>query len=169
MSILPILRYPDPRLATIAKEVTHIDDQLQVLIDNMLATMYAANGIGLAATQIDQHIRLVVIDVSEEGNNPLVLINPRITQLGELRAKGKEGCLSVPDVQDEVERAVSLTMEALDRNGKPFTLQAEGLLAICIQHELDHLNGRVFVQYLSKLKQDRIVTKLRKSQNRELA
>ena len=169
MSILPILRYPDPRLATIAKEVTHIDDQLQVLIDNMLATMYAANGIGLAATQIDQHIRLVVIDVSEESNNPLVLINPRISQLGDLRAKGKEGCLSVPDVHDEVERALSLTVEALDRNGKPFTLQAEGLLAICIQHELDHLNGRVFVKYLSKLKQDRIVTKLRKSQNRELA
>ncbi len=169
MSILPILRYPDPRLATIAKEVAHIDDKLQTLIDDMLATMYAANGIGLAATQIDQHIRLVVIDVSEESNNPLVLINPRISQLGDLRAKGKEGCLSVTDVHDEVERALSLTVEALDRNGKPFTLQAEGLLAICIQHELDHLTGRVFVQYLSKLKQDRIVTKLRKSQNRELA
>lgn len=163
MAILPILRYPDPRLATIAQDVSHIDEQLQTLIDDMLATMYAANGIGLAATQIDRHIRLVVIDLSEERNQPLVLINPNITQLSDVCEKGKEGCLSVPDVQDEVERAQSLTVQALDRKGQPFTLGAEGLLAICIQHELDHLNGRVFVQYLSKLKQDRIVTKLRKS------
>ena len=169
MAILPILRYPDPRLATIAKDVSHVDDKLETLIDDMFATMYAAHGIGLAATQIDQHIRLVVIDLSEERNQPLVLINPVITQLGEVREKGKEGCLSVPDIQDEVERAQSLTVEALDRKGKPFTLNAEGLLAICIQHELDHLNGRVFVQYLSKLKQDRIVSKLRKNTSRELA
>ena len=109
----------------------------------------------------------MVIDLSEDRTQPLVLINPRITQLGELREKGKEGCLSVPDVQDEVERALSLSVEALDRQGQAFTLQAEGLLAICIQHELDHLNGRVFVQYLSKLKQDRIVNKLRKTATKQ--
>ena len=164
MAILPILRYPDPRLATIAKDVLHINEELQNLIDDMLATMYAANGIGLAATQVDRHIRLVVIDVSEERNQPLVLLNPKITQLDAVRERGPEGCLSVPNVQDEVERAKSLSLTALDRHGKPFTLNAEGLLAICIQHELDHLNGRVFVQYLSKLKQDRILTKLRKNQ-----
>ena len=163
MAILPILRYPDPRLATIAKEVSLLDADIQNLIGDMFETMYAAHGIGLAATQVDRHIRLVVIDLSEDRTQPLVLINPRITQLGELREKGKEGCLSVPDVQDEVERALSLSVEALDRQGPAFTLQAEGLLAICIQHELDHLNGRVFVQYLSKLKQDRIVSKLRKT------
>jgi peptide deformylase len=169
MAILPILRYPDPRLATIAKDVPQVDAQLQTLIDDMFATMYAANGIGLAATQVNQHIRLVVMDLSEERNLPLVLINPRITQLGQERAKGKEGCLSVPDIHDEVERSLSLTVEALDRQGKTHTLNAEGLLAICIQHELDHLNGRVFVQYLSKLKQDRIITKLRKSNTQQAA
>ena len=163
MAILPILRYPDPRLATIAKEVSLLDAD----IENLIGTMYAAHGIGLAATQVDRHIRLVVIDLSEDRTQPLVLINPRITQLGALREKGKEGCLSVPDVQDEVERALSLSVEALDRQGQAFTLQAEGLLAICIQHELDHLNGRVFVQYLSKLKQDRIVNKLRKTATKQ--
>jgi peptide deformylase len=166
MSILPILRYPDPRLATIATEVARIDEPLQTLIDDMFATMYAANGIGLAATQVNHHIRLVVMDLGLEDSQPLVLINPKIQKLSDIREKGKEGCLSVPDVQDEVERAQSLTLEALDRTGQAFTLEAQGLLAICIQHELDHLNGRVFVQYLSKLKQDRIITKLRKTQNK---
>jgi peptide deformylase len=128
--------------------------------------MYAANGIGLAATQVNHHIRLVVMDLGLEDSQPLVLINPKIQKLSDIREKGKEGCLSVPDVQDEVERAQSLTLEALDRTGQAFTLEAQGLLAICIQHELDHLNGRVFVQYLSKLKQDRIITKLRKTQNK---
>lgn len=166
MSILPILRYPDPRLATIATEVARIDEPLQTLIDDMFATMYAANGIGLAATQVNHHIRLVVMDLGLEDSQPLVLINPKIQKLSDIREKGKEGCLSVPDVQDEIERAQSLTLEALDRTGQAFTLEAQGLLAICIQHELDHLNGRVFVQYLSKLKQDRIITKLRKTQNK---
>lgn len=166
MSILPILRYPDPRLATIATDVARIDEPLQTLIDDMFATMYAANGIGLAATQVNHHIRLVVMDLGLEDSQPLVLINPKIQKLSDIREKGKEGCLSVPDVQDEIERAQSLTLEALDRTGQAFTLEAQGLLAICIQHELDHLNGRVFVQYLSKLKQDRIITKLRKTQNK---
>lgn len=169
MTILPILRYPDPRLSTIAQEVKKVDAEIQTLIADMFTTMYAAQGIGLAATQVDRHIRLVVIDLSEERNAPLVLINPVITRLGEVRAKGQEGCLSVPDIRDEVERAQSLTVQALNAQGEAFTLEAEGLLAICIQHELDHLNGRVFVQYLSKLKQDRISTKLRKSQARQLA
>lgn len=169
MAILPILRYPDPRLATIAQEVKSVDADIQTLIADMFETMYAAHGIGLAATQVDRHIRLVVIDLSEERNQPLVLINPVITQLGPIRAKGKEGCLSVPDIQDEVERTQSLSLTALNAQGQTFTLEAEGLLAICIQHELDHLNGKVFVQYLSKLKQDRIATKLKKSAQRALA
>ena len=166
MATLPILRYPDPRLATIAQEVQKVDANIQTLIADMFETMYAAQGIGLAATQVDQHLRLVVIDLSEERDTPLVLINPVITQMGELRAKGSEGCLSVPDIRDEVERAQNITIQALNTKGETFTLTAEGLLAICIQHELDHLNGRVFVQYLSKLKQDRIATKLKKSAQR---
>jgi len=169
MAKLPILRYPDPRLATIAQEVSLVDANIQKLIADMFETMYAAHGIGLAATQVDQHIRLVVMDLSEEKNQPLVLINPRITQWGDELAKGSEGCLSVPGIHDEVERAQSLTVEALDQQGAPFVLQAEGLLAICIQHELDHLNGRVFVQYLSRLKQDRIRHKLKKQAQAELA
>jgi peptide deformylase len=166
MATLPILRYPDPRLATIAQEVKTVDAGIQTLIADMLETMYAAQGIGLAATQVDHHLRLVVIDLAEERNTPLVLINPVITKIGEVRSKGQEGCLSVPDIRDEVERAQNITIQALDAKGVAFTLEADGLLAICIQHELDHLNGRVFVQYLSKLKQDRIVTKLRKSAQR---
>jgi len=169
MAKLPILRYPDPRLATIAQEVSLVDENTQQLIADMFETMYAAHGIGLAATQVDRHIRLVVMDLSEEKNQPLVLINPRITQWGSELAKGSEGCLSVPGIHDEVERAQSLTVEALDQQGSPFVLQAEGLLAICIQHELDHLNGRVFVQYLSRLKQDRIRHKLKKQAQAELA
>ena len=166
MSTLPILRYPNPRLAIIAEDVKTVDADIQTLISDMFETMYAAQGVGLAATQVDRHIRLVVIDLSEERNAPLVLINPVITRFGEVRAKGQEGCLSVPDIRDEVERAQSLTLQALNAKGEAFTLEAEGFLAICIQHELDHLNGRVFVQYLSKFKQDRIVTKLKKSTQR---
>ena len=169
MATLPILRYPDPRLATIAQEVKVVDASIQTLIADMFETMYAAQGIGLAATQVDQHIRLVVIDLSEERDTPLVLINPSITKMGVMRSKGQEGCLSVPDIRDEVERAQNITIQALNAKGETFTLEADGLLAICIQHELDHLNGRVFVQYLSKLKQDRIVTKLKKSAQRMVA
>ncbi len=162
MAILPILRYPHPNLANVAQELAVVDDAIRDLVANMLETMYDANGIGLAATQVDRHLRLVVIDVSEERNQPLVLINPRITTLGEERLKSKEGCLSVPEIYDSVERAQSLTVEALDLDGKHFSMDAKDLLAICIQHEIDHLNGCVFVQHLSRFKQDRIRSKLKK-------
>ena len=169
MAILPILRYPHPNLAKVAQEVATVDDAIRDLVANMLETMYDANGIGLAATQVDRHMRLVVIDVSEERNQALVLINPRITTLGDDRLKGKEGCLSVPEIYDSVERAQSLTVEALDLEGKHFSLDAKDLLAICIQHEIDHLNGYVFVQHLSRLKQDRIRSKLKKQSLQDAA
>jgi peptide deformylase len=167
MALLPILCYPDARLHKVAQPVQAVDDRIHALIDDMLATMYDASGIGLAATQIDVHERLVVIDVSEERNQPLVLINPEITWMGDERVKGEEGCLSVPGIYDGVERATAVKVTALDRHGKAQTLEAEGMLAICIQHELDHLLGKVFVEYLSPLKQGRIKTKLVKAQKAE--
>ncbi|WP_019431027.1 peptide deformylase [Limnohabitans sp. Rim47] len=167
MALLPILCYPDARLHKVAKPVQTVDDRIRALIDDMLATMYDASGIGLAATQIDVHERLVVIDVSEERNQPLVLINPEITWMSDERVKGEEGCLSVPGIYDGVERATAVKVTALDRHGKPQSLEAEGMLAICIQHELDHLLGKVFVEYLSPLKQGRIKTKLVKAQKAE--
>lgn len=163
MALLPILRYPHPNLALVAQEVAVVDDSIRNLVSDMFETMYAANGIGLAATQVDRHLRVVVIDVSEERERPLVLINPRITQLGDEREKGKEGCLSVPEIYDTVERAQSLSVEALNEKGEKFNLDTEGLLAICIQHEIDHLNGCVFVQHLSRFKQERIRNKLKKT------
>ena len=167
MALLPILCYPDPRLHKVAKPVQTVDSRVHALIDDMLETMYEASGIGLAATQIDVHERLVVIDTSEERNQPLVLINPEITWMGEERVKGKEGCLSVPGIYDGVERATRVKVTALDRDGSSPSLEAEGMLAICIQHELDHLMGKVFVEYLSPLKQGRIKTKLVKAQKAE--
>ncbi len=167
MALLPILCYPDPRLHKVAQPVQAVDDRLRALIDDMLETMYEANGIGLAATQIDVHQRVVVIDTSEERNQPLVLINPEITWMSDERVKGDEGCLSVPGIYDGVERATAVKVTALDRDGQAHTLEAEGLLAICIQHELDHLKGKVFVEYLSPLKQGRIKTKLIKAQKAE--
>lgn len=167
MPILSILRYPDPRLHKVAKPVTAFTPELQTLIDDMLATMYEAKGVGLAATQVNVHERLVVIDVSEERNQPLVLINPRITWTSAEREKSEEGCLSVPGIYDGVERAAAVTVEALDRHGLPQTIQADGLLAVCVQHELDHLLGKVFVEYLSPLKRNRIRTKLVKEQKEE--
>jgi peptide deformylase len=167
MALLPILCYPDPRLHKVAQPVAAVDDRLRTLIDDMLETMYDANGIGLAATQIDVHQRLVVIDTSEERNQPMVLINPEITWMSEERVKGDEGCLSVPGIYDGVERATAVKVTALDRNGQSQNIEAEGLLAICIQHELDHLKGKVFVEYLSPLKQGRIKTKLVKAQKAE--
>lgn len=167
MALLPILCYPDQRLHKVAKPVQAVDDRIRVLIDDMLETMYDASGIGLAATQIDVHERLVVIDISEERNQPLVLINPEITWMGDERVKGEEGCLSVPGIYDGVERATAVKVTALDRHGKAQNIEAEGMLAICIQHELDHLKGKVFVQYLSPLKQGRIKTKLVKAQKAE--
>jgi peptide deformylase len=162
MPILHILRYPDPRLHTVAKPVSAVGPDIQQLIDSMFETMYEANGIGLAATQVDVHQRLVVIDVSEGRDQPLVLINPEIVWASPDRHKSDEGCLSVPGIYDGVERSVAVRVESLDRHGKPQTIEADGLLAVCIQHELDHLMGKVFVEYLSPLKRNRIKTKLNK-------
>jgi peptide deformylase len=161
MAILKILRYPDERLHTIAKPVAAVDARLRQLVDDMAETMYAAPGVGLAASQVDVHEQLIVIDVSETRDQLLVLINPVITH-AEGHARREEGCLSVPDIFDVVERAEKISVEALNRDGKKFSLDAEGLLAVCIQHEMDHLKGKVFVEYLSRLKQTRIVAKLKK-------
>ena len=164
MAKLDILRYPDPRLQTVAKPVQAVDARIQTLIADMLETMYDANGIGLAATQVNVHERLVVIDVSEERNQPMVLINPEITWMNDERVKGEEGCLSVPGIYDGVERATEVKVKAMDDKGNTREIAADGLLAVCIQHELDHLLGKVFVEYLSPLKRNRIKTKLLKSQ-----
>lgn len=167
MAVLPILRYPDPRLHKVAQPVQVVDDRIRQLVRDMAETMYDAPGVGLAATQVDVHERVVVIDVSEEGNDLLVLINPEITWKSDEEQTYEEGCLSVPGVYDEVKRAASIRVQALNEQGEPFQFEAEGLLAVCVQHELDHLLGKVFVEYLSPLKQGRIKTKLRK-QEREL-
>ena len=162
MASLPILRYPDPKLHTVAKPVASVDARMKGLIANMLDTMYEAAGIGLAATQVDVHEQLIVIDVSEERNAPLVLINPEITWYSPEKHRNEEGCLSVPGIYDGVERADAIKVRALDADGKEQTLQADGLLAVCIQHEMDHLLGKVFVEYLSPLKRNRIKTKMLK-------
>lgn len=161
---LPILRYPDPRLHTVAKPVAAVDDRIRALIPRMLATMYEANGIGLAATQVDVHERLIVIDVSEGRDQPLVLINPEIVWASPETKINDEGCLSVPGIYDGVERHERVHVRALDGEGKEQMIEAEGLLAICIQHEMDHLMGKVFVEYLSPLKRNRIKTKMLKAQ-----
>lgn len=164
MALRTILSYPDPRLHTVAKPVQAVDAHIRTLVADMLETMYEASGIGLAATQIDVHERLVVIDVSEERNEPLVLINPEIVWASDEKVMNEEGCLSVPGIYDGVERSTAVRVQALDADGNPQTIEAEGLLAICIQHELDHLLGKVFVEYLSPLKRNRIKTKLLKAQ-----
>lgn len=161
MAILEVLRFPDERLRTVAKKIEKVDQSITQLIDNMFETMRDENGIGLAATQINVHKQLVVMDVSEEQDSPKVFINPEITHM-EGKTISEEGCLSVPNNYAKVERAEKITVSALDRNGEHFTLDAEGLLAICIQHELDHLKGKLFVDYLSPLKRQRIKTKLEK-------
>lgn len=167
MAILNILHYPDERLHKVARPVDKVDDGIRRLIDDMAETMYQAPGIGLAATQVDVHLRVIVIDVSEDKTGLMALINPRI-----LQADGhtifEEGCLSVPGIYEEVERAQHVVIEALDRDGKSFKLEAEGLLAICIQHEMDHLEGKVFVEKLSRLKQTRILSRLKKNQRKTL-
>ena len=168
MTILPILCYPDPRLHKVAKPVAAVDDRIRTLTQDMLATMYDASGIGLAATQIDVHERVIVIDVSEERNEPMTLINPEILWASEEKQLGEEGCLSVPGIYDGVERSTSVKVRALDENGKSREIEAEGMLAICIQHEMDHLMGKVFVEYLSPLKRNRIKTKLVKAQKQAL-
>ena len=164
---LTILRYPDPRLHTVAKPVTVVDDSLRELIDRMLLTMYEAQGIGLAATQVDVHQRVIVIDVSQERNRPLVLINPEIVWASPEKRLGEEGCLSVPGIYDGVERSLAVRVQALDRQGTEQTVQADGLLAVCIQHEMDHLMGKVFVEYLSLFKRGRIKTKMLKLQRED--
>lgn len=165
MAILEILQYPDPRLNTPAERVDKIDASTRKLIIDMTETMYAAPGVGLAATQVDAHLQIIVIDLSEDRSDLRVFINPEVTRREGL-AVNQEGCLSVPGVYENVERADSVTVTALDRNGSRFTLNASGLLATCIQHELDHLRGRVFVEHLSDLKQNRIRAKLKKRQKK---
>lgn len=168
MAVLQILRYPDPRLHQVARPVTAFDDRLRQLVRDMAETMYAAPGVGLAATQVDVHERIVVIDVSDTKDQLQVFVNPRIVDASTDRKIYEEGCLSVPGIYEEVERPDRIRAEAFDEHGKPFALEAEGLLSVCLQHEIDHLNGRVFVQYLSRLKQSRIRAKMAKS-DREAA
>jgi peptide deformylase len=167
MSLLTILRYPDPRLHKIAKPVTVFDERLKKLAADMAETMYAAPGVGLAATQVDVHQQLIVIDTSETGNDRRVFINPEIVWASEEKQVYDEGCLSVPGVYDGVERPARVKVRALDVEGKPFEVDADGLLAVCIQHEMDHLKGKVFVEYLSPLKRNRIRTRMLKEE-REL-
>ncbi len=162
MAKLPILEYPDERLRTRAAPVAEVDDEIRRLVDDMLETMYDARGIGLAATQVDVHRRVIVMDVSDDRTSPLVLINPEVTPLGEAREPMQEGCLSIPEYYAEVPRALRVHLKALDRDGKPYELEADGLLAHCIQHELDHLEGVLFVDYLSPLKRDRVMKKMQK-------
>jgi peptide deformylase len=166
MARLPILEYPDPRLRITAEPVTKVDAEIRQLVSDMLETMYSAPGIGLAATQVNVHKRVLVIDISDARNEANCLINPEIIAANG-RTNGEEGCLSVPDVYDSVERAERVVVRALDRNGEPFELEAEGMLAICIQHEIDHLDGKLFVDYLSELKRQRLKKKLLKKNKRQ--
>jgi peptide deformylase len=162
MARLPILRYPDPRLHTVARPVAAVDDRIRALVADMLETMYAESGVGLAATQVDVHERVIVMDTSDSRDRPMVLINPEIVWVSDERALAEEGCLSVPQVYDKIERHARVKVQALDREGQPYEMDAEGLSAVCVQHELDHLRGKVFVEYLSLLKRDRIRTRLLK-------
>ena len=164
MALLPILCYPDPRLNTVAKPVQTVDARIQALVADMLETMYEAKGIGLAATQVNVHERVIVIDVSEGREDPMVLINPTLVWASPETHVNEEGCLSVPGIYDGVQRHDAVKVEALDGNGASRLIEADGLLAVCIQHEMDHLMGKVFVEYLSPLKRNRIKTKLVKAQ-----
>ena len=167
MALLPILCYPDPKLHKVASPVREVDQRIRALVTDMLETMYDAKGIGLAATQVDVHERLIVIDISEERNAPLVLINPSLHWTSPGRHLNEEGCLSVPGVYDGVERFDAVKVTALDQHGTQRIVEADGVLAVCIQHEMDHLKGKVFVEYLSPLKRNRIKTKMRKLQREE--
>ncbi|WP_374319108.1 peptide deformylase [Aquabacterium sp.] len=167
MALLPILCYPDPRLHKIARPVEVVDDRVRQIVDDMLETMYDAKGVGLAATQVDIHERIVVIDTSEERNEPRVLINPEIIQASEEMIIWEEGCLSVPTIYDKVERHAEIRVRALNRDGQTYEFDADDLLAVCVQHELDHLLGKVFVEYLSPLKRNRIKTKMQKRSKSE--
>jgi peptide deformylase len=165
MATLPILQYPDERLYKIATPIAAVNEEIRSLVSNMAETMYAAPGIGLAATQVDVHVRLIVIDISETRDKLLVFINPEILESNGI-SSCEEGCLSVPGVYEKVQRAEKIKVQALDKNGERFVLEADGLLAVCIQHEMDHLIGKVFVDYLSRLKKSRIRAKLKKSRSR---
>ncbi|HUN92110.1 MAG TPA: peptide deformylase [Burkholderiaceae bacterium] len=169
MSLLNILEYPDPRLNRVAAPVTVFDAALRQLVADMAETMYAAPGVGLAATQVDVHKQVIVIDVSESRDQLRVFINPKLVAASEETALCEEGCLSVPGIYDEVQRPARVTVRAQDADGATFELACEGMLAVCVQHEMDHLRGKVFVEYLSALKQNRIRTKLRKRKTRESA
>lgn len=169
MALLPILCYPDPKLHTVAKPVSALNARIQTLIADMLQTMYEAKGIGLAATQVDVHQCLIVIDVSEERDTPLVLINPQLIWNSPETHLNEEGCLSVPGIYDGVERFDAVKVSALDAEGRSRIIEAESLLAVCIQHEMDHLLGKVFVEYLSPLKRNRIKKKMLKAQREERA
>ena len=162
MATLKILRYPDPRLHTVAKPVREVDARIRRLVDDMLESMYAAEGVGLAATQVDVHERVIVIDVSDAHNEPIVLINPELVEKSDEMVLGDEGCLSVPEIYDKVPRHARVTVRSLDRDGTSRDIAAEGLLAVCVQHEMDHLLGKVFVDYLSPLKRNRIRSKMLK-------
>ena len=162
MARLSILRYPDPRLHTVARPVAAVDERIRQLVDDLLETMYEADGVGLAATQVDVHERVIVMDTSEQHDHPVVLINPELTWASPEFAISEEGCLSVPLIYDRVERHARVKVRALNRDGQLFELDAEGLSAVCVQHEMDHLLGKVFVEYLSLLKRDRIRTKMLK-------
>jgi peptide deformylase len=167
MSKLTILKYPDERLHKVAKPVAEVDVRIRTLVADMLETMYDAQGIGLAATQVDVHERVIVIDVSDERDDPLVLINPELVERSAEMMLGEEGCLSVPTIYDKVPRHARVTVRALDRDGLSRDVAAEGLLAVCVQHEMDHLVGKVFVEYLSPLKRNRIRTKMLKRERDE--
>lgn len=163
MATLQILCYPDPRLHTVARPVAAVDGRIRKLVADMLETMYEANGIGLAATQVDVHERVIVIDVSETRDQPLVLVNPQILWASDEKQVADEGCLSVPGIYDGVERSSAVKVRAMDAEGREREIEAQGLLAVCIQHEMDHLQGKVFVEYLSPLKRNRIKTKMLKA------
>ena len=167
MAKLNILRYPDPRLHTVAKPVGEVDARIRQLVDDMLESMYDADGVGLAATQVDVHERVIVMDTSDTRDDPRVLINPELIARSEEMTMADEGCLSVPQIYDKVERHARVTVRGLGRDGQPHEFEAEGLLAICVQHEMDHLMGKVFVEYLSALKRDRIRTKMLKKAREE--
>jgi len=162
MAKLNILRYPDPRLHTVAKPVAQVDLRIRTLVANMLESMYAADGVGLAATQVDVHERVIVMDTSDTRDDPRVLINPEVIARSDETTFADEGCLSVPAIYDKVQRHARVTVRSLDRDGQVQEFEAEGLLAVCVQHEMDHLVGKVFVEYLSQLKRDRIKTKMLK-------
>jgi len=168
MTKLAILEYPDPRLRTKAVPVTTVDDAVRQLIDDLLETMYAAKGIGLAASQVDVHRRVLVLDISDTRDQPMAFINPEIVE-AEGSAPVEEGCLSLPGIYDKLERATHIRVRALDRNGEPFDMEADGMLAVCIQHEMDHLEGKLFVDYLSELKRQLIRRRLQKERKQRVS